>query len=139
MMKTVTLKNGRTAPFRRSRQRDRILELLQSTESHPTASWLYGKLRREFPDLSLGTVYRNIAVLIQQGLVSRIPFGSTFDRFEANMEPHYHFRCENCESISDLDIPVDPRIDGKLAGGGFRVRGHEIEFFGMCPKCAGKA
>jgi len=70
-------------PYRRSRQRERILELLQSTEAHPTASWLYARLRKEFARLSLGTVYRNIGVLIEQGLVSRIAFGSTFDRLDA--------------------------------------------------------
>ena len=95
------MKISRKAPrsatlYRRSKQRERILELLQSTEAHPTASWVFGKLRKEFPNLSLGTVYRNIGILIQQGLLSRIAFGSTFDRLDANTKPHYHFICENC-------------------------------------------
>jgi Fur family transcriptional regulator, peroxide stress response regulator len=127
-------------PYRKSRQRERMLELLRSTEAHPTANWLYGKLRKEFPDLSLGTVYRNIGILIQQGLISRIAFGSTFDHLDANMKPHYHFICEKCHSIMDLELPPDPRLnawpDRSL---GFKVSRHEIEFYGLCPKCARKA
>ena len=139
------MKGTREAPrkqttYRRSRQRERILALLRSTDSHPTANWLYGRLRREFPDLSLGTVYRNLGILIQQSLISRIPFGSTFDRLDANIEPHYHFICETCDSIIDLDIPPDRGLnawpDKSL---GFKVRRHEIEFYGLCPKCAKEA
>jgi len=127
-------------PYRRSRQRERMLELLRSTEAHPTANWLYGRMRKEFPDLSLGTVYRNIGILIQQGLISRIAFGSTFDHLDANMKPHYHFICQQCHSITDLDVPPDQSLnawpDESL---GFKVSRHEIEFYGVCPKCARKA
>jgi len=129
----------KATPYRRSKQRERILELLQSTEAHPTASWVFGKLRKEFPNLSLGTVYRNIGILIQQGLLSRIAFGSTFDRLDANTKPHYHFICENCNSIIDLDVPPDAGLnalpDKSL---GYKVSGHEIEFYGLCPKCSNK-
>ena len=131
---------GNQPPFRRSRQRARILELLQSTADHPTANWLYGRLKKEFPTLSLGTIYRNIGILIQQGLVSRIAFGSTFDHLDGNMKPHYHFVCEKCGSITDIDVPPEERLnelpDKSL---GFKVRRHEIEFYGLCPACAKKA
>jgi len=129
----------RSSPYRRSRQRERILELLQSTPSHPSANWLYGRLRKEFPRLSMGTVYRNIGILIEQGRLSRIAFGSTFDRLDANMKPHYHFLCERCDAIIDLDLPIDPGINGRLGeAGGFVVRRHVLEFRGLCPKCAKK-
>lgn len=127
-------------PYRRSKQRERILELLQSTETHPTANWLFRKLRKEFPSLSLGTVYRNIGILIEQGLISRIAFGSTFDRLDANTKPHYHFICERCDSITDLAIQPDESLnvwpDKSL---GFKVTRHEIEFYGLCPKCSKNA
>ena len=117
-----------------------MLQLLRSTESHPTANWLYGKLRKEFPSLSLGTVYRNIGILVQQGLIGRITFGSTFDRLDARTTPHYHFICERCNSITDLDIPPDDSLnalpDKSL---GLQVRRHEIEFYGFCAKCVKKA
>ena len=80
--------------YRRSKQRERIIKLLKNTEIHPTAGWIYNKLSQEFTDLSMGTVYRNLNILIEQGLVVKIDFGRTFDRFEANTTPHYHFICE---------------------------------------------
>ena len=139
-MKDPRKLSKKQVPFRRSRQRERILELLRSTDAHPTANWIYGKLRKEFPNLSLGTIYRNIGILIQQGLINRIAFGSSFDHLDANMKPHYHFICQKCDSIIDLDVPPDQSLnawpDMSL---GFRVSRHEIEFYGLCPKCAKKA
>lgn len=122
--------------FRKSKQRDRIYKLLQETTIHPTASWIYDNLKKEFPDLSLGTVYRNLNILIEQGLVKEIIFGSTFDRYEANVLPHYHFICDKCGTIIDLNLPlidklnsqVDYLIDSK-------TKRHRIEFFGLCKKC----
>jgi Fur family peroxide stress response transcriptional regulator len=126
--------------YRRSRQRDRILELLRSTDSHPTANWLYARLRKEFPDLSMGTVYRNIGILVEQGLISRIAFGSTFDRLDANLAPHYHFICEKCGSIQDLDpgpaFATTDILRRVTLPKGTRVRHHEIELYGLCAKCA---
>ena len=75
---------------RKSRQRERILLLLRKTASHPTAEWVYMKLKKEIPDLSLGTVYRNLKVLMEQGQIQKLPAGSVFDRFEGNIAPHYH-------------------------------------------------
>ncbi len=115
-------KPGGRGPYRRSRQRERILELLQATGAHPTADWLYGRLRREFPRLSMGTVYRNIGILIEQGRLSRIAFGSTFDRLDANLQPHYHFLCERCDAIIDLDLPVEAE-HRRLARQGRGLRG----------------
>ena len=70
-------KSDKRPPYRRSKQRERILALLRSTDTHPTANWLFGRLRKEFPNLSIGTIYRNIGILVQQGLIGRIAFGST--------------------------------------------------------------
>jgi Fur family peroxide stress response transcriptional regulator len=132
-------KSGGRSPYRRSRQRERILALLRSTGIHPTANWIYAKMRKEFPDLSMGTVYRNIGILIQQGLVNRIDFGSTFDRFDANTSPHYHFICESCGAIADLGIPMDDSLNRRVGKStDFEVHRHEIEFYGLCAKCRGK-
>ena len=125
---------------RHSRQRQVILEELQKLSSHPTAVGLYQIVRRRLPKISLGTVYRNIGILVQQGLIGRITFGSTFDRLDAKTRPHYHLICERCDSITDLDIPPDNRLnalpDKSL---GFQVRRHEVEFYGLCAKCVKKA
>ncbi len=123
--------------FKRSKQRDRILEMLRSTGSHPTASWLYDRLKREFPDLSMGTVYRNLNILIEQGLVHKIDFGSTFDRYDANIHPHYHFICEQCGSIIDLNIPMDEELNKKVEEStSLKTLRHRIEFFGLCDRCS---
>ncbi len=135
-MKGKTTSTGRGL-HRRSRQRERILALLRSTESHPTAAWVYDRLKREFPSLSVGTVYRNIAILVEEGLVNRIDFGSTFDRYDANTAPHYHFICEECGRIIDVTAPFDPAITARVdPSSGLQVRRHEIEFYGLCEKCS---
>ena len=116
-----------------------MLEILRSTGKHPTAGWLYQELKKEFNDLSMGTVYRNLNILIEQGHVRKIEFGSTFDRFEANTAPHYHFICENCDAIIDLDVPVDTNLHKKIfQETGYQPVRHRTDFFGVCPKCGEK-
>jgi len=123
-------------PFRQSRQRQRTLELLRETDSHPSVDWLYERLKKEFPKLSLGTVYRNLAILMQQGLVQKIHFGSTFDRFEANPQPHYHLICEHCGNIEDFRLPIYDEINRKArTETPFNIRRHMIEFYGTCLDC----
>jgi Fur family peroxide stress response transcriptional regulator len=122
--------------FKRSKQREKILELLRSTGSHPTASWLYDRLKKEFPDLSMGTVYRNLNILIEQGLVRKIEFGSTFDRYDANINPHYHFICERCGAIIDLNLPMYEEINKRVEETtSLKAKRHRIEFFGLCDNC----
>jgi Fur family transcriptional regulator, peroxide stress response regulator len=122
--------------YKRSRQRERILELVRGTGSHPTADWVYRQLKDEFPDLSLATVYRNLTVLMDQGLVRKIDFGSTFDRFDANIGPHYHFVCERCKAIIDLELPVDDSLNDRVSSKtGFTALRHRIEFYGICDRC----
>ena len=124
------------ARYKRSRQREKILELLQGTKSHPSADWIYERLKKDFKNLSMGTVYRNLGILIDQGFVRKIDFGSTFDRFDANVTRHYHFVCERCGSISDVEMPFDQALNRKAAGmGNLDVRDHRIEFFGICGRC----
>jgi len=129
---------GEQMKYNYSKQRERILELLKSTGSHPTAAWLYEHLKGEFSNLSMGTVYRNLNILLDQGLVQKREFGSTFDRFEANIEPHYHFKCERCQRIIDLDIPVDEELNEKVRKATpYKATGHQIIFFGVCDECIG--
>lgn len=122
--------------FRRSQQRERILEILRTTDSHPTADWVYGKLKKEFPKLSLGTVYRNLSLLIEKGQAKKIHFGSTFDRFEAKLGPHYHLICEKCKQIIDFELPIYKDLNEKANKiSGFKVSYHKIDFFGVCSNC----
>lgn len=122
--------------YRSSRQRERLLALLRSTGIHPTASWLYDRLKKDFPSLSLGTVYRNLSILIEQGLVRKIDSGSTFDRFEANTTPHYHLICKKCGKIIDFEQRFFPEINKEIARStDFDIESHRIDFFGTCSDC----
>lgn len=123
--------------YKRSRQRERILETLRGTKSHPTATWVYDELKREFPDLSLGTVYRNLGILRDQGLVRVLQSGSTFDRFDADTAAHYHFICERCGRVDDVPMEAMDDLDEKASQSlGCRVSGHRLDFYGTCVECA---
>ena len=82
------MNTGGEKQYRKSKQRQKILGLLKATKSHPTASWIYEKLKHEFPSLSLGNVYRNLSILVEQGCIQELKFGSTFDRYDGNVNPH---------------------------------------------------
>ena len=126
--------------FKHSKKRDRILEILEKTDTHPTADWIYDRVKKEFPDLSMGTVYRNLNILIEQGLVQKFDFGNTFDRFDAKLIPHYHFICEKCGSVFDLEIPADNELNTKInKTTNFIIKKHRLEFFGECIKCREKS
>ena len=126
-------------PYKRSKQRDRMLELLKETDTHPTADWLYQRLKREFPRLSFGTVYRNLGILQEQDLVARLPFGSTFDRYDARTAPHYHLVCEKCGTVKDVEMPLYDTITKQARKiRDFNITSHRIDFFGTCDKCKRK-
>lgn len=133
------MQNPSGKQYRYSRQRERLLEVLRATTSHPTATWLYDTIKSEFPRLSLGTVYRNLAILVDQGLIQKIDAGSTFDRFEAKTEPHYHLICRKCGKISDFEEHFFPEIDDEIRQSiDFDIEGHRIDFFGTCSDCRQK-
>ncbi len=125
--------------YKRSKQRERILQLLKETDTHPTADWIYNHLKKEYPKLSLGNVYRNLNILVEQGLIRELNFGSTFDRYDAVTEKHYHFICQICGNIFDLLIPYDDSADRAaeaITGG--KVFFHRKEFYGICKDCLEK-
>lgn len=85
----------------------------------------------------MATVYRNLNILAAQGLVRKIDFGSTFDRFDANTRPHYHFICERCGSILDLPLPIDEALNEQVRRATpYTTLRHRIEFYGLCDRCA---
>lgn len=117
-----------------------MLDLLRSTEEHPTATWLYDELRKEFPTVSLGNVYRNLAILVEQGSVRKLDFGSTFDRYELADEQHAHFVCRSCGRIYDLPMPdLGGYGDRMNDTNGHRLESARVEFFGLCHECTGSA
>lgn len=122
--------------YRKSRQRERILEVLRETDSHPTADWIYRKLKDEIPELSLGTIYRNLKVLMDQGLILKLPFGSTYDRYDGQTAPHSHLICEKCGYVEDIDLPEYAEMKQRIEKmSSFTVTHHRFDFLGLCKKC----
>ncbi|MDY6836078.1 MAG: transcriptional repressor [Chloroflexota bacterium] len=122
---------------RRSKQRETILRILRSTKSHPTAEWIYDQTRMEMPSISLGTVYRNLKLLKDSGEILQLDITPSFSRYDGNPENHYHFRCEACDRVYDVDMPIISNIDDEVTQStGFRVSHHILEFRGICQDCA---
>lgn len=119
-----------------SRQRDAILEYLHSTTSHPTADTVYENVREKIPNISLGTVYRNLNMLADSGEILRLSCGGTSDRYDGTATPHYHFLCKGCGNVSDLEMDGLDHIN-VIAGAGFQgtIEGHFTYFYGTCPDC----
>ena len=121
---------------RKSKQKEAILKVLKTTHSHPTAEWMYEQVRREIPHISLGTVYRNLKLLKQEGIISELDLTGTLSRFDGNAQNHYHFRCEKCGYIFDVDESVNKERDAKLVQKtGFKVFYHRLEYRGLCKDC----
>lgn len=124
------------AAIRYSKQREAIRNYLLSTKSHPTAEMVYEQIQKEYPNISLGTVYRNLNLLVKQGNALRLDCGDGVDRFDGYTEPHYHFYCKGCRNVMDLDMDPIDHID-HIAGAGFEgeILGHMVYFYGLCPNC----
>ena len=119
---------------RYSRQRELIFQALMDTTEHPTAEMVYQWLKPENPSLSLGTVYRNLNLLANEGRITRMAF--PVERYDANTHPHSHFRCDACGAVYDLDLPYHQGLDQQAADSSpHRVEGHELLFHGRCARC----
>lgn len=122
--------------LKHSKQRDCIKEFLASRKDHPTADTIYMNVRRAFPNISLGTIYRNLTLLADIGEIARIRVGDGIDHFDAVATPHYHFVCRKCGSIMDVDMENMDSLT-RLAARNFkgRIEGHSTYFYGQCEKC----
>ena len=120
---------------RYSHQREEIYAAVYSTTTHPTAEMVYNRLKPLMPKLSLGTVYRNLHQMAEEGRLMELP--GPVVRFDANTAPHTHFSCSECGGVHDLDLPYDPRLDQLAEQAGGRVRNHNLMFYGVCPGCMG--
>lgn len=124
------------APPRRStRQRRLVFEAVVGTKCHPTAEWVYEAVRREMPRVSLGTVYRNLQVLTEEGKIRSFERGGRI-RYDGDLELHDHFSCDACGLL--LDIPRTDEVmpaERRLRAQGFAIAGRSLEFHGLCRKC----
>lgn len=122
-----------------SRQRESIKNFLATRYDHPTAETVYMNIKEEFPNISLGTVYRNLNLLSEIGEIQKLSPGFGPDRFDGNPAPHYHFICNDCGGVLDLQVSGLDHIN-ILAGQNFEgsIEGHITYFYGKCPDCRGK-
>ena len=121
---------------RYSHQRERIYETVCGTKEHPTAQMVYDALRAELPKLSLGTVYRNLHQMAQEGRLQELD--GPVARFDADLAPHTHACCTKCGCVADVKLPYDPELDQAVVAEGWNVSGHSLLFMGICPACAGE-
>ena len=121
---------------RNTPQRRVILQELCQLKSHPTAAELYAVVRQRLPRISLGTVYRNLEVLHEDGMIRKMEFAGAESRFDGTLEQHYHVRCTECDRVDDIH-PADPGLAPSRPAelGGFEITGHRLEYFGICPDC----
>lgn len=122
--------------FRITRQRQLILEEIKKTDSHPTADQLYQRVRRRLPRISLGTIYRNLEILSEKGLIQKLELGGTQRRYDSEARNHYHIRCIYCDEVKDM--PIKPLTDfDKIFSNisDYQILGHRLEFLGICPRC----
>jgi Fur family ferric uptake transcriptional regulator len=122
--------------IRMTRQRQMILDLLRDDYSHPTASEVYQKVRERMPQISLGTVYRNLEILCKQGIIRKLELAGAQKRFDGTLSEHYHVRCLQCGQISDIKMePITALEDKTRELCDYDIVGHRLEFIGVCPRC----
>ena len=112
------------ATLKYSRQRESIREFVKASKEHPTADDVYASIRKEYPNISLGTVYRNLSLLVELDEIVKVPTGDGPDRFDGNAKPHSHFICTRCHNIFD----IAKNFDGE-------IHGHRTTFYGICKEC----
>ncbi|MCM1122302.1 MAG: transcriptional repressor [Eubacterium sp.] len=121
-----------------SKQRQVIKDFLMTRKDHPTADVVYMNVKREYPNISLGTVYRNLSLLANLGEIQRLQVGDGVDHFDADISRHYHVVCTKCGSVSDLmmdSTPFDQIIEAASTEFDGVVEGHATYFYGICSDC----
>ncbi len=118
--------------MRYSKQREALLELLRSTKTHPDAEWLYTGLRKKYPNISLGTVYRNLRQLSDSGEILELSYGNA-SHFDGDISPHYHMQCISCKKI--IDIPREKVSLNVRSENGIQIEGFDLVLNGYCHEC----
>ena len=119
------------------RKRDAILTCVRSTPAHPSADWVFEHVKEQVPDISLATVYRNLALFKEQGLIQSLGTVKGVERFDGNTEPHVHFICTGCGAVVDLpQISVPEELNDAVSrSSGGRVDSCQLSFTGLCGEC----
>lgn len=119
-------------------QRHAILTFLMESMGHPTADEIYRALEPRFPSMSVATVYNNLKMFLEAGMVRELTYGDNSSRFDADVSDHYHVICQTCGKIKDFNYEPLTEVERKAEQStGFRVFGHRMEFYGVCNDCRG--
>ncbi len=125
--------------LRATDQRRVIVEELRRTRTHPTANEVYEMVRSRIPKISLGTVYRNLEILSESGLIKKLEMAGAQRRFDGTLENHFHVKCVKCNRVSDVELPhVQDMLSGFTELNGFEIVLSHLEFSGVCPQCRKK-
>lgn len=123
-----------------SRKREAVLDVLRGTTSHPTADWIYEKVKKEIPEISLGTVYRNLAVFKEEGLIISVGVVDGQERFDADISEHTHFVCTSCGDVIDISSVLDPTLNETIArDNDVDIDFRQLNFYGKCGNCRDKS
>lgn len=119
-----------------SRKRQVIRDFLMTRKDHPTADVVYMNVKCEYPDISLGTVYRNLSLLVDLGEIRRLRLGDGVDHYDADTSRHCHVICTKCGSVADLKTPsIDTTMDLSNLDYDGQIQGHVTYFYGVCADC----
>jgi len=128
-----------SAPVKYSSQREAILRFLKTRKDHPTADVVFQHIRKDIPNISLATVYRNLNQLAAAGIILRLTTDGKTDHFDACVEPHFHFCCRECNGVKDIDMePFPELIERAQLASNFKVEEAVILFSGLCDCCKDK-
>ena len=122
-----------------SRQREAIKSFLMTRKDHPTADVVYHSLRADFPNISLGTVYRNLAQLAENGDILKISTSANKEHFDGFVHRHFHFVCNKCDKIYDVDLDGMDEIKNQAAEKlNADIEDYSLIFYGICENCSSK-
>ncbi|MBI3961542.1 MAG: transcriptional repressor [Deinococcus sp.] len=123
--------------MRLTKQRQAVLAALRSTDTHPDAAWVYQEVRQSLPGISLGTVYRSLAALVDQGLIQELPQEGKV-LYDANITPHQHAVCTSCSRVFDLVLPPLDQLyrEARRRSGFHSISAYRLDFYGLCQRCA---
>ena len=117
-------------------QRRAIYRALMETADHPTAETVYLRIRKRAPRLSLATVYRNLRLFAETGIIDEVATGASFARFDGNTRPHHHLICRKCGSVADFySKSLDEFVPSRTGLDGFEIQSAKMNLFGVCASC----
>lgn len=121
---------------RNTKQRQIVLDAVRTNNYHLSADQIYLEARKLEPKISRGTVYRNLHLLVDENEIQQVKVFDV-DRYDFNLDPHYHLLCTTCGEICDLEIDYQTQLDSQVNGyQGYKIKRHRTIFEGTCPRCA---